>query len=88
MHRFTVKDSGPGIQEELLGDRTPRNSSFGSDLPKTGIGLYVVKRLCQEMEWNLSTSNVQEGGTVFVLELADRIAVKADISKPGAKKTG
>ena len=88
VHRFTVKDSGPGIQEELLGDRTPRNSSFGSDLPKTGIGLYVVKRLCQEMEWNLSTSNVQEGGTVFVLELADRIAVKADISKPGAKKTG
>lgn len=78
VHRFTVKDTGPGMQEELLQDKAPRNSTFGSDLPKTGIGLYVVKRLCQEMEWNLSMCNVKEGGTVFVLELADRIAVKTE----------
>ena len=69
VHRFTVKDSGPGISEDLISDKANSNSSFGSDLPKTGIGLYVVKRLCQEMDWNLSMCNVQEGGTVFVLEL-------------------
>ena len=88
VHRFTVKDSGPGIREDLIQDATPRNSSFGSDLPKTGIGLYVVKRLCREMEWNLSMCNVQEGGTVFVLELADRIPVKAEPTTAVVKKLG
>lgn len=88
VHRFTVKDSGPGIREDLMQDSTPRNSSFGSDLPKTGIGLYVVKRLCREMEWNLSMCNVQEGGTIFVLELADRIPVKAEPVTSAVKKIG
>ena len=86
VHRFTVKDTGPGIDDELLSDRPSKKSSFGSDLPKTGIGLYVVKRLCKEMEWNLSTSNAQEGGTVFVLELADRIAFRPDSSKTNIKQ--
>ena len=88
VHRFTVKDSGPGIREDLMQDSTPRNSSFGSDLPKTGIGLYVVKRLCREMEWNLSMCNVQEGGTIFVLELADRIPAKAEPVTSAVKKIG
>ena len=88
VHRFTVKDSGPGIREDLMQDSTPRNSSFGSDLPKTGIGLYVVKRLCREMEWNLSMCNVQEGGTIFVLELADRIPVKTEAAAVPVKKLG
>lgn len=88
VHRFTVKDSGPGIREDLMHETTPRNSSFGSDLPKTGIGLYVVKRLCREMEWNLSMCNVQEGGTIFVLELADRIPVKTDSAEAVVQKHG
>lgn len=88
VHRFTVKDSGPGIREDLMQDPIPRNSGFGSDLPKTGIGLYVVKRLCREMEWNLSMCNVREGGTIFVLELADRIPVKAEPAAEAVKKLG
>lgn len=88
VHRFTVKDSGPGIDEDLISDKTSTNSSFGSDLPKTGIGLYVVKRLCQEMEWNLSMCNVQEGGTLFTLELADRIAVRSDPPTISNQKVG
>lgn len=88
VHRFMVKDSGPGIREDLMQDAAPRNSGFGSDLPKTGIGLYVVKRLCREMEWNLSMCNVQEGGTIFVLELADRIPAKAEPAVAVVKKLG
>ena len=88
VHRFTVKDTGPGVDEDLISDKSSNKSSFGSDLPKTGIGLYVVKRLCQEMEWNLSMYNVQEGGTVFVLELADRIAVKSDSMPMSNQKVG
>lgn len=88
VHRFTVKDTGPGISEDLINNKASKNSSFGSDLPKTGIGLYVVKRLCQEMEWNLSMFNVQEGGTVFVLELADRLPLKTETSTVSAQKVG
>ncbi len=79
VHRFTVKDTGPGLREDLLNERSCSQSSFGSDLPKSGIGLYVVKRLCHEMAWNLSMLNVQTG-TVFVLELADRIGSKQEQS--------
>uniref|UniRef100_UPI0035169A37 sensor histidine kinase n=1 Tax=Limnobacter sp. TaxID=2003368 RepID=UPI0035169A37 len=78
VHRFTVTDSGPGLDENLLKRSGSAVSGFGSDLPKTGIGLYVVKRLCQEMAWNLSMFNLPQGGTSFTLELADRIPV----SKP------
>ncbi|HEX4917549.1 MAG TPA: HAMP domain-containing sensor histidine kinase [Limnobacter sp.] len=73
VHRFTVTDSGPGLQDDFLKKSPSTSSDFGSDLPKTGIGLYVVKRLCQEMEWNLAMCNLPEGGTSFTLELADRL---------------
>jgi signal transduction histidine kinase len=76
VHQFTISDTGPGLSEDLLSANPVQNSSFGSDLPKSGIGLYVVKKLCQEMEWNLSMVNGEAGGTTFVLELADRLAYR------------
>jgi hypothetical protein len=36
----------------------------------------------------LSMCNVKEGGTVFVLELADRISNKAEVVTLDSKKTG
>ncbi|HEX4856978.1 MAG TPA: HAMP domain-containing sensor histidine kinase, partial [Limnobacter sp.] len=85
VHRFTVKDTGPGIQEDILQNHSESYPAFGSDLPKTGIGLYVVKRLCQEMEWSLSMHNVSEGGTVFQLELTDRLTEAVIHSEPVKK---
>jgi signal transduction histidine kinase len=73
VHQFEIKDTGPGIDEKIMNPEGGASSSFGSDLPKTGLGLYVVKRLCREMEWNLSLSNELHSGSKFVLELADRI---------------
>lgn len=78
VHRFMVSDTGPGIDASVL-DFPKDKGTFGhSDLPKAGIGLYVVKKLCHEMGWNISLENRAEQGTCFVLELADRIASKAD----------
>lgn len=73
VHQFEIKDTGPGLDEKIMNPEGGASSSFGSDLPKTGLGLYVVKRLCREMEWNLSLSNELHSGSKFVLELADRI---------------
>lgn len=73
VHQFEVKDTGPGIDLKLLNTEDTSSSTFGSDLPKTGLGLYVVKRLCREMAWNLSLSNDIHRGSTFVLELADRL---------------
>ena len=87
VHRFVIKDTGPGLSQDFL-HNSSRESSFGSDLPKSGIGLYVVKRLCQEMEWNLSLMNQPEGGTTFVLELADRIGPKPDAGLKRKQKAG
>lgn len=75
IHLFEIKDTGPGMSLQLSQPKESCASSFGSDLPKTGLGLYVVKRLCWEMEWNLSVHNELSGGTVFRLELADRLLV-------------
>jgi signal transduction histidine kinase len=89
LHRFMVQDSGPGILNDILKETPSQNSTFGSDLPKTGIGLYVVKRLCQEMGWNLSMCNAhQEGGTLFTLELVDQIPHLDDMSQSQIQKTG
>jgi signal transduction histidine kinase len=71
VHRFVIKDTGPGLAEHLLATDSTEPSSFGSDLPKTGIGLYVVKRLCHEMGWYLAVENQAHGGTHIVLELPE-----------------
>lgn len=85
IHRFTVKDTGPGIQEDILQNHSASYPAFGSDLPKTGIGLYVVKRLCMEMDWSLSMYNISQGGTVFTLEFKDGLAGRNDAATPAGK---
>lgn len=82
IHHFTISDTGPGLNEELLNHNAGQQSSFGSDLPKSGIGLYVVKKLCREMEWNLSMLNGEEGGTTFILEIADGPKVADQSQEP------
>lgn len=78
VHRFVVSDTGPGIDASIL-DLPRGDGTFGnSDLPKAGIGLYVVKKLCYEMGWNISLENSEVNGTTFVVELADRIASKSE----------
>lgn len=77
VHQFTVSDTGPGLDPALM-DLNPQNCALMSDLPKTGIGLYVVKRLCQEMNWLMRLDNQTDRGTRFVLEIADRIPANAE----------
>ena len=87
VHRFTVSDTGPGLVDSWLMQKSVGRSSFGSDLPKSGIGLYVVKKLCQEMEWNLSVCSTPGQGTSFVLELADRLDSTRANRKPNTSHT-
>ncbi len=69
-HCFVIKDNGPGISATVL-EPHPSKSLFGSDLPKAGIGLYVVRKLCAEMNWSLQLVNDHNRGTSFIIEFAD-----------------
>lgn len=73
IHQFRIKDNGPGLSQATLSNSGKNSMASGADLPKTGIGLYVVKRLCEELQWNLVLHNETHGGSTFVLELPDRI---------------
>lgn len=69
-HQFVVKDNGPGISENVLESHSSK-SVFGSDLPKAGIGLYVIRKLCAEMDWDLQLINDHGQGTSFIIEFLD-----------------
>jgi signal transduction histidine kinase len=91
VHCFTVADTGPGLNADLLTCSSSPSSFGSSDLPKTGIGLYVVKRLCKEMGWGISLTNAPEhNGTTFVLEFADRLPSKVEQAEmePAKKAMG
>lgn len=82
VHYFTVSDTGPGLNSDLLKISTSPSSFGSSDLPKTGIGLYVVKRLCKEMSWNLTLNSGPEGGAMFTLAFTDCLVSKTDNNNP------
>ncbi|NJM32833.1 MAG: ATP-binding protein [Limnobacter sp.] len=54
-------------------------------MPKAGLGLYVVRKLCKEMDWSFSAHNQLQGGTAFVLEVQDLAACSLPAAKAGDK---
>lgn len=59
-----IKDSGPGIPQEILGNLfTP----FFTTKPKgTGLGLFICKQIIHDMNGNIHLSSDSTGTTVTI----------------------
>ena len=68
--KVTVEDSGPGIkpeEAERLFERGVRgDSSKGSK--GAGLGLAIVRRLCELYDWRVSLAQRPQGGAVATLD--------------------
>jgi two-component system OmpR family sensor kinase len=64
---FTIKDHGIGIDKERLGkifERYSRGTDYAGGF---GIGLSIVRKICQEHKIGLQVSSEKEKGSCFVL---------------------
>ena len=65
-----VEDSGPGIDEELIPHIFERHvRGRGLQQAGEGIGLNIVKRLCDLYQWEISIANRPDGGVAVALEI-------------------
>lgn len=62
--RFTVQDSGSGIPPEDL-ERIFERRYRGSQSRGLGLGLYLVKRICDRLGWEVRVSSAAGTGTRF-----------------------
>jgi signal transduction histidine kinase len=68
--KVTVEDSGPGIkpeEAEKLFERGVRGASAGSS-KGAGLGLAIVRRLCELYDWRVSLGPRPQGGAVATLD--------------------
>lgn len=67
-HTITVSDTGPGIEEELLPNLFERHTrGRGNQQAGEGIGLAIVKRLCDQFNWQIRIENRISGGVLVTL---------------------
>jgi signal transduction histidine kinase len=72
--KVTVEDSGPGIkpeEAEKLFERGVRGASAGSS-KGAGLGLAIVRRLCELYDWRVSLAPRPQGGAVATLDFRVR----------------
>jgi len=68
--RVLIEDTGPGLSAEdaeRLFERGYRGSSVGNTTGG-GIGLSIVRRLCELYGWHVSIAPREQGGAVAVLQ--------------------
>jgi len=68
--KVTVEDSGPGIkaeEAETLFERGIRGESAGNS-KGAGLGLAIVRRLCELYDWRVSLAPRPQGGAVATLD--------------------
>lgn len=67
----TIRDSGPGIKEELIGKIFDSNfSTKKSDLKfGLGLGLSISREIVQQHNGSITAKNSQKGGAIFTVTL-------------------
>lgn len=63
---LTVQDSGSGIRDEAL-SRVFQRHYRGPDSTGAGIGLFLVKRICDRLGWRVELQSDRVGGTSATL---------------------
>jgi signal transduction histidine kinase len=72
-NRIAIEDTGPGLSTEdaeRLFERGYRGSSVGNTTGG-GIGLSIVRRLCELYGWKVSIAPREAGGAVAILQFSD-----------------
>ena len=67
--QLTVQDSGTGIVDEEIG-RVFQRYYRGAGSAGSGIGLSLVKRICDVQAWQIGLENRAGGGTIATLKFA------------------
>jgi len=69
--RLTISDSGPGIPEHSI-ERLfePFHRAGNENASGYGIGLTIVKRLCDRFGWRIEVASGARGGASFRLDFA------------------
>jgi signal transduction histidine kinase len=63
-----IADTGPGIEADLLPHLFERHTrGRGNQQAGEGIGLAIVKRLCDQFNWDISIENRGKGGVLVTL---------------------
>ena len=71
---ITVSDTGRGIPEDILPTIFKRHvRGRGHQQAGEGIGLAIVKRLCDQFQWNISIANQSTGGVLVTLSQAPSV---------------
>ena len=79
-----VEDSGPGIDEELIPHIFERHvRGRGLQQAGEGIGLNIVKRLCDLYHWKISIANRPGGGVAVTLEIPGSSRLKPSLASRG-----
>lgn len=72
MIQLSIADNGRGIDLTRFDDKIFKMyQRFHSDIPGTGIGLFIVKSMIESMGGRIDVSSLPMDGTVFTLELPD-----------------
>ena len=73
-----ISDSGPGLPSNIL-EYIERKGAGSAPLDnRSGLGLWIVKRLCDEMNGALSIVKSTETGTVIRLRVSSKLLEKRD----------
>jgi signal transduction histidine kinase len=67
-----VDDSGPGIASEDIDTAFVRQARLAPDTtPGEGLGLSIVRRICERRGWQVQATSLPSGGMRFALEFGD-----------------
>lgn len=64
-HQLEIADSGVGMNEEVLKHAFERH--FSGSGQGTGLGLYLVKRICDQFDWQIRLTSAPGRGTTAVV---------------------
>jgi signal transduction histidine kinase len=69
-HRLTVADSGAGIATEQLPQVFERFYRGEGEADGLGLGLAIVRRICDELGWKIEVASTPGAGSAFSIVLA------------------
>jgi signal transduction histidine kinase len=73
--RLVLSDTGFGMSSEVLGRVFERHFKGASSIG-AGVGLSLVKRICDRYGWNIAIESQQDKGTTVVITFATSVPAK------------